>query len=139
MRRIRYYEEDDPKAEKMIKDLADSYGDSNEDQGKMVQLLKGLAFSDDPEANKFMKALDKWTTQQSKKMNEAYDPRNPEEKRAYELMMKAAEDAGIKNPDSELVWWDGETLVYDGMSIYPREELRFRARQAWKEYQGYTW
>lgn len=69
MRRIQdFKEKEDPKAKKVIKDLADAYGDSNDAQGKMVQLLKGLAFSDDPEANKFMKALDKWTTQQSKKM-----------------------------------------------------------------------
>jgi hypothetical protein len=53
---------------KIIKDLAGAYGDSNENQGKMVQILKGLAFSDDPKANEFMKALDKWTTSQSKKM-----------------------------------------------------------------------
>ena len=53
---------------KMIKDLAKAYGDSNEDQGKMVQILKGLAFSDDADANTFMKALDKWTTQQANKM-----------------------------------------------------------------------
>ena len=66
MRRIK--EQEDPKTGKVIKDLANAYGDSNEDQGKMVQLLRGLAFSDDPKANEFMKALDKWTTQQSKKM-----------------------------------------------------------------------
>ena len=71
MRRIENYdirEEEDPKAKKVIQDLADAYGDSNDAQGKMVQLLRGLAFSDDPKANEFMKALDKWTTQQSKKM-----------------------------------------------------------------------
>lgn len=54
---------------KMIKDLASSYADDNKAQGKMVQLLKGLAFSDDPKANEFMKALDAWTTTQSKKMS----------------------------------------------------------------------
>ena len=53
---------------KIIKDLANAFGDSNEEQGKMVQLLKGLAFNDDPKANEFMKALDVWTTSQSKKM-----------------------------------------------------------------------
>jgi roadblock/LC7 domain-containing protein len=53
---------------KVIKDLSNSYSDSNESQGKMVQLLRGLAFSDDPKANEFMKALDKATTQISNKM-----------------------------------------------------------------------
>lgn len=49
--------------EKMIADLEDAYGKSNEDQGKMVQLLRGLAFSDDPKANEFMKKLDRATTE----------------------------------------------------------------------------
>lgn len=70
MRRI-YKEEKDPKATKIIKDLAKSYGDSNEEQGKLVNLMKGLAFSDDPEANKFMVALDKWTTEYANKMDES--------------------------------------------------------------------
>ena len=68
MRKI-YVEEKDPKATKIIKDLSKSYADSNEAQGKLVNLMKGLAFSDDPEANKFMKALDKWTTDYANKMD----------------------------------------------------------------------
>jgi hypothetical protein len=56
---------------KIIKDLGNSFGGSNEDQMRGVTLLKGLATSDDPKANEFMKALDKWTTQQSKKMSES--------------------------------------------------------------------
>jgi len=63
-------ETDTAKVKKIIKDLGDSYGGSNEEQGKMVQLFRGLAFSDDPEANKFMKALDKWTTEYSNKIGE---------------------------------------------------------------------
>lgn len=48
---------------KIVKDLIDtSFGGSNEDQMKAVQLLKGLATSDDPVSNKFMKALDKFTS-----------------------------------------------------------------------------
>lgn len=58
-------------AKKIIKDLAKSYGGSNEEQGKMVQLLRGLAFSDDPASNKFMKALDKWTTEYANKIEES--------------------------------------------------------------------
>lgn len=63
-------------AKKVIKDLAKSYGDSNEDQGKMVALMKGLAFSDDPAANKFMKALDKWTTSYAEKVKESTQEEN---------------------------------------------------------------
>lgn len=47
----------------IIKELIEtSFGGSNEDQMKAVQLLKGLATSDDPMSNKFMKALDKFTS-----------------------------------------------------------------------------
>jgi len=48
---------------KIIKELIDtSWGGSNEEQGKAIQLLKGLAFSDDPLSNKFLNAMDKWTS-----------------------------------------------------------------------------
>ena len=50
-------------ASKIIKALIDtSFGGSNEEQMKAVQLLKGLALSDDPASNKFMSALDKATS-----------------------------------------------------------------------------
>lgn len=39
-----------------------NWSGSNEEQMKAVQLLKGLAVSDDPMSNKFMKALDKATS-----------------------------------------------------------------------------
>lgn len=43
---------------KLIKELVDTdFGGSNEDQAKGLQLLKGLAFSDDPLSNAFMKQL----------------------------------------------------------------------------------
>lgn len=138
-----YYTEEekkDPKVSKMIKDLADAYGDSNEAQGKMVQILKGIAFSDDPKANEFMKALDKWTTQQSKKMSESKSlSENYFEQRAEELMIMAAEDAGIDNPDPEELYWGGprnEILMYGLTSLYPDEELRRKAKEAWRDYQN---
>lgn len=47
----------------VVKELIDtSFGGSNDSQMKAVQLLKGLATSDDPKANKFMQALDKATS-----------------------------------------------------------------------------
>jgi hypothetical protein len=61
-------EEESVDVEKVIKDLANAYGDSNEAQGKMSQLIRGLAFSDDPKANEFMELLDKATTEISKKV-----------------------------------------------------------------------
>ena len=48
---------------KVLKDLIETdWSGSNEEQLKAVQLLKGIATSDDPRANKFMKDLDKATS-----------------------------------------------------------------------------
>lgn len=47
----------------VIKELVDtSWSASDEEQGKAMELLKGLAYSDDPKAKKFMKDLDKATS-----------------------------------------------------------------------------
>ncbi len=42
--------------------ISTNFGGSNDEQAKAVELLKGLAFSDDPKSNAFMKALDKFTS-----------------------------------------------------------------------------
>jgi len=53
------YKEESVDTSKVIKDVIETkWSGSNEDQMKAVNLLKGLATSDDPKANKFMKALD---------------------------------------------------------------------------------
>ena len=57
---------------KIIKDLGDDFSGSNEDQMRGVQLIKGLALSDDPKANEFMEKLDAATSQISKEMSEGY-------------------------------------------------------------------
>ena len=55
----------------VIKDLGDTnWSKDNEAQMKAVQLLKGLALSDDPKANEFMKAVDKATTSIAKQVLE---------------------------------------------------------------------
>ena len=54
----------------VIKDLSGNFAGSNEDQMKAVQLLKGLALSDDPKANEFMEKLDAATTQISNDLSE---------------------------------------------------------------------
>ena len=47
----------------IISDLIKTgWSGSNEEQMKAVQLLKGLATSEDPASNKFMKALDDFTS-----------------------------------------------------------------------------
>ena len=55
---------------KIIKDLGDDLAGSNEDQMRGVQLIKGLALSDDPKANEFMETLDAATTQISNDLSE---------------------------------------------------------------------
>lgn len=56
-------EKKDVKASSIIAELIDtSFGGSNEDQMKAVQLLKGLALSEEEVSNKFMKDLDKFTS-----------------------------------------------------------------------------
>jgi len=84
--------------DKMIKDLAGSFGGSNEEQGKMVQIMKGLAFSDDPKANKFMKAMDKATTAASKEVLGESVENEPEEI-TEEDVEEASKTATVKCPD----------------------------------------
>ena len=51
------------KSKKVINDLINtSWSGSNEEQMKAIQLLKGLALSDSPEANAFMKKIDDFTS-----------------------------------------------------------------------------
>lgn len=58
MRRIRYTEQDQDITE-VIKEFIDTnWSKDQESAGKAVNLLKGLAFSDDPMAEKFIKDLD---------------------------------------------------------------------------------
>lgn len=51
------------KAKDIIKELIDTdWSKDNESQMKAVQLLKGIALSDEKEANAFMKKIDKFTS-----------------------------------------------------------------------------
>lgn len=55
--------DDDVEAYEIIKELIETgWSGDNEKQGKAVQLLRGLAFSDAPSSNKFMKTLDGYTS-----------------------------------------------------------------------------
>ena len=58
----------DVKAIDVIKDLQGSFSKDNEAQMKGVELLRGLALSDEKEANEFMKKLDAATTKISKEI-----------------------------------------------------------------------
>jgi len=72
---------------KVIKDLGGNFAGSNEDQMKAVQLLKGLALSDDPKANEFMEKLDAATTQISNDLSEGnYDKKKKVKKEEVETV-----------------------------------------------------
>lgn len=66
MRIINLHEEVTSK--EVVKDLQGDFSGDNEDQMRGVELLKGLALSDEDIANKFMKELDKATTEISKRL-----------------------------------------------------------------------
>ena len=62
-------EEEKPDIKKLIGDLGKTnWGSDNDAQMKAVQLLKGLALSDDPKSNEFMKALSDASTGIAKKV-----------------------------------------------------------------------
>lgn len=66
---------EDAKTKEIIKELIDtSFSGDNESQMKAVQLLKGLAVSDEPEANAFMKKLDTFTSGMSSSKDESDTP-----------------------------------------------------------------
>jgi hypothetical protein len=55
----REFTEADDNVGSIIKTVIDTnWSGSNEDQLKILELMKGIATSDDPKSNKFMKALD---------------------------------------------------------------------------------
>ena len=64
----RYLTEEGPDIMGIIKSMAGNFASDNEAQMKGVQLLKGLATSDDPKSNEFMKKLDAATTKISNEM-----------------------------------------------------------------------
>lgn len=90
--------EEEGKAKKVIKDLIDTgWSKDNESQMKAVQLLKGLALSDEPEANEFMKKLDKFTSSLKKEMEESKD------KAMKDLMAIYKKDGSLDASDYEAV------------------------------------
>jgi len=61
--------EADVDASKVIKDLgATNWGADNDAQMKAVQMLKGLALSEDPKSNEFMKKLSDASTKIAKEV-----------------------------------------------------------------------
>ncbi len=66
---MEYLSEEDVDVKKIIKDIEQTdLSGSNEEQGKFAQMIKGLAFSDDPLSNEFMKKVDQAVTKISKEV-----------------------------------------------------------------------
>ena len=87
----------------VIKDLGGNFAGSNDDQMKAVQLLKGLALSDDPKANEFMEKLDAATTQISQEMSEslvAYGLSTSKKKKKKKKKMKREEIETVEESKS---------------------------------------
>lgn len=64
------FNEEKVNVDSIIKELESGFGETPESKTKVLQLFKGLIFSDEEKAKKYMKALDKATTQISKDMTE---------------------------------------------------------------------
>ena len=95
---------------KVIKDLGGDFSGSNEDQMRGVQLIKGLALSDDPKANEFMEKLDAATSQISQEMSEGLHAYDKKKKKIKEASLPRQ----LKDPKKEiLVVKDGEVEVID--------------------------
>ena len=116
--------------EKIIDDLADNFGADNEKQMAGVQLLKGLATSDDPKANEFMKKLDQATTEISKEMSgeekveESVD-KIDEALTAYKITFEdgstmSTSMASTVSLEDAKKYYIGQ---YFNMGVYPKEKM----------------
>jgi hypothetical protein len=103
---------EDEKSQEIIKELKSTgFGGDNESQMKAVQLLKGLATSDSPDANAFMKKLDSAVkgmseenlTESEFEATEAYQKKSPEEQKkskiAYWKKVIASTEQSIKSAE----------------------------------------
>ena len=95
---------------KIIKDLGGDFSGSNEDQMRGVQLIKGLALSDDPKANEFMEKLDAATSQISQEMSEGLHAYHKKKK-------KIKEDRQLKDPKKEML-----VIKDDGVEVIDKKD-----------------
>ena len=119
---------------KIIKDLQGDFGGDNESQMKGVQLIKGLATSDDAKANEFMKKLNTATTKISKEVLESQtkDGKSLKEMETDTIVFYSwaasalinADASGLTDEDEELV--DRfEAFIQPGYVVDVAEESYF--------------
>lgn len=109
---------------KIIKDLSGDFSGSNEEQMKGLQLLKGLATSDDPKSNEFMKKLDKATTQISKSMTEKKE--NVQINEASNVVKGLAKDSGKSEKEVEKAWDEAIKIAEDE---FGKKESKFSDKE----------
>jgi hypothetical protein len=121
---------------KVIKDLQGNFSGSNEDQMKSVQLLKGVATSNEPISNEFMKKVDTAITKISKEVLGEKKEENIEEQKelsftdpiTYKSFIQRAKEAY-----GDIVARDQvETLFHEFMEIsYETAEEDFKEKLDW--------
>jgi len=99
---------------KIVKDMQGNFGGDNESQMKGLQLLKGLATSDDKIANEFMKELDKAMTTISKKLSKDESIEEKDKMLEDKDKVKEEEDE-IKDPglESAQAAFDADAIIID--------------------------
>jgi hypothetical protein len=112
-------------ASKVIKDLGDTdWGKDNDAQMKAVQLLKGLALSEDPMSNEFMKALSDASTTIAKKILNTSETK---------VEKKQVSEGSVNHASSILDGVQEASLTQindDGRVIRPRESMSSIANKA---------
>jgi hypothetical protein len=85
---------EDQKSKDVIKDLIDTgWSKDNASQMKAIQLLKGLALSDSPDANAFMKKLDDFTSKMKMEAIKEANMSDSELKQMVKLLVKFVSNA----------------------------------------------
>ena len=112
---------------KIIKDLGAGFGDTDESKNKVLQLFKGLMYSDDKQAQAYFKQLDKATTQISKEiLNGETDKKKENTDLANKLILSEGTIITIDNKDYQ---------IEVGDEIICEKELK-EAMQAFAVYLG---
>jgi hypothetical protein len=102
----------------VIKALIDTdWSKDNEAQMKAVQLLKGIALSDEPEANAFMKKLDTFTS--GMKVNEGFN--SIASGKASELRKKL--NGKVGHPDIDALAIDFRDVLMSIENDVPKEAI----------------
>ncbi|MFW6225410.1 MAG: hypothetical protein ACOC3V_00460 [bacterium] len=105
---------------KIIKDIKKGFGDSPEDKSKILQLFKGLIFSEEEKAKEFVKKLDQATTKIA-----------DEVLKQEESIVTIQEDVEIIQDDKKIILEKGDKIRV--LDENPEEDMR-RAKNLLQHY-----